>query len=380
MPDEYNTKAKVENALCGVFSSFGYERVSTSTLENYDVCESALGSAELKSAFKFADGDGSLVVMRPDVTMQVCRLAPNLRGGLNRVYYCLNSFENEISASGARSREFSQCGAELLGKSGAEGDIEAIELAVRALGVAGLNDFLIEIGHIGLFESLAEDAGLDAEKTKKLRALIDSKDAIGAEMFLKELVTPAASRKFLELTELFGDDAISRAQKFCGNNRKSIEALNELSEIADAADKLGIADKISFDLGLVRRHSYYNGLVLRGYARDYGLSLLDGGRYDRLSRGFGKEQAVGFCIGVDRVVAASGVKDVLPPADLAFICSDYAAEKAYIYPLREKYRVVKVFGGKNELTEYCKEHGVKCAAEVDRDGIKYVLGGEKCLP
>lgn len=182
LPDEFAANAAVEKALSDVFSSFGYERVQTSTLENYETCAQHLGVDDMKNAFKFSDGDGTLVAMRPDVTMQICRLAPNLIGDINRVYYCMNSFENAVSATGARAREFLQCGAELLGESGEGGDVEMIQLAVSALKHAGLEHFLIEIGHVGFFDGLVEKNGLKPEEAKYLRTLIDSKDALGAEL------------------------------------------------------------------------------------------------------------------------------------------------------------------------------------------------------
>lgn len=90
--------------------------------------------------------------------------------GLQRMYYSLDSFEYLRDTNSSRDREFAQTGIELIGESGEDGEVEVLSMAVDALRAAGLENFKIELGHVGFFEGLAESVGLDpasAGRTQK---------------------------------------------------------------------------------------------------------------------------------------------------------------------------------------------------------------------
>ena len=128
LPQECYNKELVEKKLSEVFYKSGYERVETSALEYFDLFDGILPPSAINKMFKMTDSDGSLLVLRPDTTLQICRMAAgNLdTGEINRLYYCENSFEFLTDNSTARTREFAQVGVELLGNTGIDGDIEII--------------------------------------------------------------------------------------------------------------------------------------------------------------------------------------------------------------------------------------------------------------
>jgi histidyl-tRNA synthetase len=69
-----------------------------------------------------------------------------------------------------------------------------------------------------------------------------------------------------------------------------------------------VAERIIFDLGLVRSLGYYTGAVFQVYDPAYGVPIGSGGRYDELLASFGRPlPAVGFALGVERVhIALTG--------------------------------------------------------------------------
>ena len=69
-----------------------------------------------------------------------------------------------------------------------------------------------------------------------------------------------------------------------------------------------VAERIIFDLGLVRSLGYYTGAVFQVYDPAYGVPIGSGGRYDDLLAGFGRPlPAVGFALNVERVhIALTG--------------------------------------------------------------------------
>ena len=63
-----------------------------------------------------------------------------------------------------------------------------------------------------------------------------------------------------------------------------------------------VAERVIFDLGLVRNIGYYTGAVFDVYDPALGAPIGGGGRYDELLGRFGRSlPAVGFALGVDRL-------------------------------------------------------------------------------
>src|SRR5205823_1911322 len=69
-----------------------------------------------------------------------------------------------------------------------------------------------------------------------------------------------------------------------------------------------VAERVIFDLGLVRNIGYYTGAVFDVYDPALGAPIGGGGRYDELLGRFGRTlPAVGFALGVDRLhIALAG--------------------------------------------------------------------------
>ncbi len=69
-----------------------------------------------------------------------------------------------------------------------------------------------------------------------------------------------------------------------------------------------VAERVIFDLGLVRNIGYYTGAVFQVYDPAHGVPIGSGGRYDDLLGRFGKPRpAVGFALNVERLhIALTG--------------------------------------------------------------------------
>ena len=382
LPEECYNKELVEKKLSEVFYKNGYERVETSSLEYFDLFDGILPHGTINKMFKMTDSDGSLLVLRPDTTLQICRMAAGglNTGEVNRLYYCENSFEVLPDNSTARTREFAQAGVELLGRTGIEGDIEIILTAIEALKAAGLKDFLIDIGNLDYFNGLAEECGLCSSDAKDIAGYINNKDILGLEMFLLSKGTEEKFRNMLlTLPTLFGkENVLARAEKLCSNER-SLKAVNNLKKIVSAVSECGLGGYISIDLGMLCGN-YYSGLVIRGIAKDLGVSILDGGRYDFLCEKFGApSEAVGFAIGTKRLLKAlenQGALVASAPCDIAYIQLKDFTKEEYVYASNAKKsgkRAVKMFfASEKELVTYCRKNGISAAAVFDGDKYKEI--------
>jgi ATP phosphoribosyltransferase regulatory subunit len=74
----------------------------------------------------------------------------------------------------------------------------------------------------------------------------------------------------------------------------------------------GVADRVIFDLGLVRELGYYTGAVFEVYDPAVGFALGGGGRYDELLGRFGRDlPACGVALDLQRVHQAQAAEEAL---------------------------------------------------------------------
>jgi ATP phosphoribosyltransferase regulatory subunit len=195
-------------------------------------------------------------------------------------------------------KESTQMGAELIGDDAIDADAEMIALAVRLLLAAGLTEFQIDVGHVGFFEGLIEEAGMDEEKAQKLRELIENKNFFGVEAMTDN---PALIR----LPKLFGSQDILKEAKRLTSNMKALAAITRLERLYEIIGEYGLQKYVTFDLGMVTEYEYYTGMIFRGYTYGTGDAVVKGGRYDTLLQKFGKEAAsVGLAVAVDELLIA----------------------------------------------------------------------------
>lgn len=307
--EECDLKYHIETVARNVFAEHGYKMVQTPTFEYYDVYNAATPN-KVESMFKFFDVNGRMLALRPDFTTSIARLAATKSIGEKtplRLCYSGSAFRNDEAFSQARQREFSQVGIELIGENSAEADAEVIRVAIETLSRAGMNKFQIDIGQVGYFMGLAEQANLDADQTDNLRGYINDKDFIAIEQLLDTMeMTAELKEVFLALPTRFGSAlVIQEALKQPGLNEKSKAALENLRQVYDILKAQGVEAYISIDLGMVPHLDYYTGIIFKGFTYGVGFPICSGGRYDTLMEKFGREMpATGAAIGVERLMAA----------------------------------------------------------------------------
>ena len=86
-------------------------------------------------------------------------------------------------------------------------------------------------------------------------------------------------------------------------------AVSGLRAVHQRLAERGVADRVIFDLGLVRELGYYTGAVFEVYDPAVGFALGGGGRYDDLIGRFGRPlPACGVALDVDRVHVAQAAE------------------------------------------------------------------------
>ncbi len=304
---ECAAQRKIIETLRCTFEEKEYHEVITPGFEFYDVFSSNSMYFPQESMYKLIDHKGRLLAMRPDSTIPIARLtATKLKGHALpiRLYYAQKIYRQQPELRG-RSGEVMQMGIELVGLSSFESDIEILTTGMEALSSCCVDDFRIELGHIGIYKLLMDNLNATMEQKERIHALISSKNYAGLSDVLESFPESQTVEILKELPKLFGGrEALEKARKlFNGYDQKLLEMLSYLERIFQGLIELNL-DKVMIDFGLVHQAEYYSSLIFRGYIASAGESVLSGGRYDELFKDFGESlPATGFGINVDQLAA-----------------------------------------------------------------------------
>ena len=131
---------------------------------------------------------------------------------------------------------------------------------------------------------------------------------MGLELEVTRLGLGGAERDLLlRLPELRGGPEV--LDRVDGPGGEAAEGLRRLHALL--AER-GVADRVIFDLGLVRALGYYTGAVFEVYDPAVGFTLGGGGRYDDLIGRFGRDlPACGIAVDVERVHMAQAAEEAL---------------------------------------------------------------------
>lgn len=294
----------IEETAMTVFAGWSYEEIIAPTVDYYSLFECGMGKVEAQRAFRFTDADGRLLALRPEVTSEIARLAATLfaeRARPLRLCYAATVFRRQTQSRADWRREFTQLGCELLGANTIAADMEVLAIAVEVLKRLGLtHKFVITLNDVEIFNGIVETLSLDGGKRDELRRLVDLRAVADLKSFLACKLSAQESAGFANLIQLSGKNEIfDQAQRVLANPR-SISALNRLANLWQIIESLNLAEHFAIDLGDVARLDYYTGLTFKIYLDGVGVAVGSGGRYDRLTAGFGKaEPAVGFVLELD---------------------------------------------------------------------------------
>jgi ATP phosphoribosyltransferase regulatory subunit len=298
LPQETGEVRAITDTLRAVFDRHGFGEIYTPALEY----ESVLARADLdeaRPAYRVFDEAGAVLVLRSDMTVPIARVvATRYADGPVPLRFCYFAHTYRgVRPQRGQLREMLQAGIELIGAPAPDGTAEVLTLLAAALDAVGLKDFRIGLGDASLFPALMETLRVDeAARAGLLEALV-RRDFVELDRRLAEAgVGGEAAELLLDVPQRRGGpelltDAPAPAVEAVTGMRRVYELL--------APD---VAERVIFDLGLVRNIGYYTGAVFEVYDPALGAPIGGGGRYDELLGRFGRPlPAVGFALFVDSV-------------------------------------------------------------------------------
>src|SRR5512144_3380184 len=189
LPAEAARIEKLRRSILDLFFAKQYELVMPPLIEYTDSLLTGTGHDLDLRTFKLVDQlSGRMMGVRADITPQVARIDAHLlnRKGVTRLCYCGSVLHARPAAPGA-TREPIQIGAELFGERGVAGDLEIQGLLCRALAVAGAKGARMDVGHVAVFRSLVQAAGIGRELEADLFEALQKKDTPSLKALTRRL-------------------------------------------------------------------------------------------------------------------------------------------------------------------------------------------------
>ena len=299
LPEEMRELRAIGDRMRAAYEDAGYGEIHTPALEYEEVLlrgdERAAGAR-----YRTFDDQGAVLALRSDMTIPVARVVATRYADAEpplRFSYVARAWRATDRGVG-EPREFLQAGIELIGVPGVEGEAEVVALTIAALDAAGLRRHRVGVGDGALYRGLLSSFGVPEEAHLPMLEALSRRDLVDLEHQVEALGLDDSDRDLLvRLPQLRGGPEVLE-------DAPGVGGLRSLHEQLEAR---GVADRVIFDLGLVRELGYYTGAVFEVYDPAVGFTLGGGGRYDNLIGKFGRElPACGLAVDVQRRASRAG--------------------------------------------------------------------------
>lgn len=159
--------------IMALFIAAGHEAVSPASIQPASIFLDAIGEQLRARTYVFTDPDGDELCLRPDLTVPTTRLHIERHEHVDkRARYCYNGPAYRFQPQGmsaAHPREFRQAGIETFGRGDAEkAEARTVALIIDALRAAGLADFRLRIGDLGIFRAVLNAADMPERWRQRL--------------------------------------------------------------------------------------------------------------------------------------------------------------------------------------------------------------------
>ncbi|UFU01160.1 ATP phosphoribosyltransferase regulatory subunit [Radiobacillus kanasensis] len=290
-----NNRAKAFEAFRIITSRRNFKQISTPVVEFAHTFTNPYVGMNLQSMLKWFNKDGEIEVLRPDWTTAIARALVHQAKSQKKW-----SYQGSVFRSDKAGTESRQAGIEILHTESFLGEGESLLTAMSYLDELSITEYLIELGHTGIFEELTLPLKLTVEAEKKLRQAMHDKRKDEVHVLATKSGSEDIAEELVDLIDAYGSaDLIEKYEEKWSNRERLLSILNHLKSLVSLMKASGMQD-VTVDLGRVKNLPYYDGTMFRGYMKDTGEICFSGGRYDKLYEQFQETvSAVGLAFDVD---------------------------------------------------------------------------------
>ncbi len=296
LPQETGEVRAITDTLRRVFDDHKYGEIYTPALE-YESVLARADMAEARPAYRVFDESGAVLVLRSDMTAPIARVVATRYADSEpplRFCYFAHTYRG-VRPQRGQLREMLQAGIELIGAAAPEGTAEALTVLCASLEAVGLEEFRIGVGDASLFPALMESLRVREDHRAGLLQTLVRRNFVELEHRLHEAgLSDADAELLLSVAQRRGGPEV-----LTDAPAAAVEAVTGMRRVYELLDAQ-VAERVIFDLGLIRNIGYYTGAVFEVYDPAIGAPIGGGGRYDELLGRFGRSlPAVGFALYVD---------------------------------------------------------------------------------
>lgn len=298
VPSEIEKWQEIENVVKSTVENCGFKEIRIPVFENTELFLRGVGDTTdivQKEMYTFEDKGGRSITLRPEGTAGCVRAY--IENGMAslpspvKLWYNITTYRYENVQKG-RYREFRQLGAELIGTTSYMADAETIIMCNEIFRKLNLNDSIqLELNSIGCPTCRKQ---YQEELKKYVQNNIDvycddCKNRLDKNPMRILDCKVESCKKSNETAPII-------------TNYLCEECKNHFEGLKNTLDAVGISYVVNPKI--VRGLDYYTKTVFEFISKDYGYTVLGGGRYDGLIQELGGQEtpAIGFAMGVDRLV------------------------------------------------------------------------------
>ncbi|MEM0271859.1 MAG: histidine--tRNA ligase [Thermoprotei archaeon] len=328
--EEMERRLWIQSKIEPVIRSYGFRRVEPTFIEHLDTLKAKSGESILQEIYYFKDKAGRDLGLRFDLTVGMARMVANDPKTPEPIkLYAISPMWRYDEPQAGRYRCFWQWDVETYGPTEPYADAEVIALGLDVMSSVGLNASA-HISHRKLIEGVVRTLGAKTdEQVKRAFNALDKAQKISRDELNQLLqiagLTQESSQFLLDLVYSRVDLDSLKTRLDQAVLREVGGSLKELDVLWDELGSLGIKQRCSLDLSIVRGLDYYDGIVFEGYTEGSNLALFGGGRYNNLTAIYGPRRlpATGVAGGIERLMLA--------------------LERAGVFSQLEEHRPIRVF-------------------------------------
>ena len=316
---------RMQNVLRGA----GFNHLDLPAIERAEVLTDKDNWDEIETQmFLFQKGDTKMG-LRYDGTVGLSRY---VAGNINslvfpfRAYQFARNYRGERPQRG-RYREFYQMDLDIMGINSLSTNYDAEIVATLSRVYESVAEFIgptvVRVGNRKFWNAMFDFLNLDEKQRRSAFVLIDKKDKL--KDFQNALIEEIGENAASKINKVFSDGYRS----FLNMSDNLDLAISELDNFMELLDAMGIKNA-KIDLGIMRGHAYYTGVVFEFFLENFPElgAIGGGGRYEDLASKFSKTKiiGVGAAVGFSRLMVALmddnriNLTQFKSPVDAAVLC------------------------------------------------------------
>lgn len=310
-PEDMVWRNRVFDAFRAAGEAAGFEPYDACVVESYELLARKAGEEVGEQIYHFRDKSDRHIALRAEMTPTLARMVAQRQGSLafpikwTTIAQC---FRYERMTKG-RKREHYQWNCDIIGEESVLAEVEVLGAACDALRRMGLSgdDFRVHVSNRALLSELLAASGIPADLHAQVFLALDKRGKMPDEEIAAMLraggVDDAGVKAAFAIMDL---KTLDEAERLAGAGSPAVAQLRELFRLAGLA---GFADRLVFDISVIRGLSYYTGIVFECFdtQREF-RAIFGGGRYDNLLTTIGGDPATAVGLGFGDVVVTELLK------------------------------------------------------------------------